>query len=156
MELERRALVEVRLPHAHACLGRLRQGVPSGAAPLADAPRMAPRLYAGWRRLRGDYGPQFRGMGRSLKGSAGRASPRQAPEGFAELYLFPGVEISVSGGVHVLALFDSHTTTEKIAALLGEVGLTGTFGRSDDVTTKSFPEVISEMSETAESPFRPM
>src|SRR5579883_2571752 len=55
-----------------------------------------------------------------------------------------------------LALFDSHTTTEKIAALLGEVGLTGTFGRSDDVTTKSFPEVISEMSETAESPFRPM
>ncbi len=101
LELERRALVEVRLPHAHACLGRLRQGVPSGAAPLADAPRMAPRLYAGWRRLRGDYGPQFRGMGRSLKGSAGRASPRQAPEGFAELYLFPGVEISVSGAVHV-------------------------------------------------------
>ena len=81
---------------------------------------------------------------------------REQPEGFRELYLFPGVEISVSGGVHVLALFDSHTTTEKIAALLGEVGLTGTFGRSDDVTTKSFPEVISEMSETAESPFRPM
>lgn len=68
---------------------------------------------------------------------------RDKPEGLSELYLFPGVEISVSGGVHVLALFDSHTTTEKIAALLGAVGFTGTFGRSDDVTTKSFPEVIS-------------
>jgi hypothetical protein len=70
---------------------------------------------------------------------------RDKPEGFRELYLFPGVEISVSGGVHVLALFDSHTTTEKIAALLGAVGFTGAFGRSDDVTTKSFPEVISEI-----------
>jgi hypothetical protein len=70
---------------------------------------------------------------------------REQPEGFRELYLFPGVEISVSGGVHVLALFNSHATTEKIAALLGAVGFTGTFGRSDDVTTKSFTEVISEI-----------
>jgi energy-coupling factor transporter ATP-binding protein EcfA2 len=67
------------------------------------------------------------------------------PDGFRELCLFPGVEISVSGGVHVLALFDSHTTTEKIAALLGAVGFGGTFGRSDNVTTKSFAEVVSEV-----------
>jgi energy-coupling factor transporter ATP-binding protein EcfA2 len=70
---------------------------------------------------------------------------RDKPEDFRELYLFPGVEISVSGGVHVLALFDSDMSTEKIAALLGAVGFTGTFGRSDDVTTKSFSEVVSEI-----------
>jgi hypothetical protein len=70
---------------------------------------------------------------------------REQPEGFRELFLFPGVEISVNGGVHVLALFDCQATSAQIAALLGAVGFSGTFGRSDDVTTKSFAEVVSEI-----------
>jgi len=70
---------------------------------------------------------------------------REQPEGFRELYLFPGVEISVHGGVHVLGLFDPGVAGEKITALLGAVGFGGTLGRSDDVTTKSFAEVISEV-----------
>ncbi|MCZ2076049.1 MAG: hypothetical protein LC130_13750 [Bryobacterales bacterium] len=70
---------------------------------------------------------------------------REQPEGFRELFLFPGVEISVNGGVHLLAVFDPSAAGEKITALLGAVGFGGTFGRSDDVTTKSFAEVVSEV-----------
>lgn len=70
---------------------------------------------------------------------------RDQPEGFRDLYLFPGVEISVNGGVHLLALFDSQATGEQITALLGAAGFSGTFGRSDNVTTKSFLEVVSEI-----------
>ncbi|MCX7113029.1 MAG: AAA family ATPase [Proteobacteria bacterium] len=44
------------------------------------------------------------------------------PEGFRELYLFPGVEITVSSGLHVLALFDTVKTSITITSLLGAVG----------------------------------
>lgn len=70
---------------------------------------------------------------------------REQPEGFRELFLFPGVEISVNGGVHVSALFDPSVSGEKITALLGAVGFAGTFGRSDEVTTKSSTEVVAEI-----------
>ncbi len=65
------------------------------------------------------------------------------PEGYRELYLFPGVEISVNGGVHVLAVFDGTATTSTIDRLLGAVAYEGEKGRSDSVTTRSFPEVIT-------------
>ena len=55
---------------------------------------------------------------------------REQPEGFRELFLFPGVEISVNGGVHLLALFDPSVAGETITALSGAVGFGGTFGRS--------------------------
>ena len=45
-----------------------------------------------------------------------------APAGFRELYLFPGVEISVNGGLHVLAIFDLECSTSTISSLLGGVG----------------------------------
>ena len=70
---------------------------------------------------------------------------REKPDGFRELFLFPGVEISVNGGVHVLALFDPSVAGAKITVLLGAVGFRGTFGRSDEVTTKSFTEVVSDV-----------
>jgi energy-coupling factor transporter ATP-binding protein EcfA2 len=64
------------------------------------------------------------------------------PAGFRELTLFPGVEISVQGGVHVLAIFDSGKTTSDIDTLLGNVGYSGTKGDSDAVTSKGIAEVI--------------
>lgn len=70
---------------------------------------------------------------------------REQPEGFRELFLFPGVEISVNGGLHVLALFDYSATSDQVSKLLGAVGFSGTPGRSDDVTTRSFAEVVSEI-----------
>jgi len=61
----------------------------------------------------------------------------EKPEGFRPIYLFPGVEISVYGGVHLLAILDPSCTTSDVDSLLGAVGFNGTKGRSGDVTTKS-------------------
>ena len=70
----------------------------------------------------------------------------ERPEGFRPIYLFPGVEISVNGGVHLLAIFDPSTTTSHIDSLLGAVEFIGTKGKSDDVTQKSFVEVVDAVS----------
>lgn len=72
----------------------------------------------------------------------GRADQGQPPADFRELTIFPGVEISANGGVHVLAIFDPTATTGDIDTLLGAVGYTGTKGDSDGETSKSVAEVI--------------
>lgn len=64
------------------------------------------------------------------------------PDGYRSLHLFPGAEISVQGGVHLLAIFASEATTSDIDTLLGAVGFTGVKGSSGDVTTKSFADVV--------------
>lgn len=66
-----------------------------------------------------------------------------SPEGFRELTLFPGVEISTQGGIHILALFDPSATTSDIDSLLGAVGYQGTKGDSDGVTSKGIAEVLN-------------
>ena len=63
-------------------------------------------------------------------------------EGFRELTLFPGVEISVSGGFHLLAILDADATGSDIDSLLGKVDFRGTKGASDAVTRASPPEVV--------------
>ena len=70
---------------------------------------------------------------------------KAAGDRFRPLHLFPGVEISVSGGIHLLAIFDPGTTTADIDSLLGAVGFMGTRGSSDDVTSKSLMEVVKEI-----------
>ncbi len=69
----------------------------------------------------------------------------EKPEGFRPLHVFPGMEISVNNGIHLLAIFDPSKTTADLEALRGAVGYSGTRGRSDDVTSKSFIEVASEV-----------
>lgn len=64
------------------------------------------------------------------------------PVGFRELHIFPGVEISVQGGFHLLAIFDKPTRSEDITRLLGQVDYDGSFGDSDGVTRKGGAEVI--------------
>lgn len=74
-----------------------------------------------------------------------QAAHAQDPEelpGFRALTLFPGVEISVQGGVHVLALFDPQKTSADIDSLLGAVGYQGTKGDSDGVTSRGISEVL--------------
>ena len=61
---------------------------------------------------------------------------------FHELHLFPGVEISVNGGFHLLAIFEKGKTAADIDSLLGRVDYDGTRGDSDGVTRKSPVEVI--------------
>ena len=61
---------------------------------------------------------------------------------FRPLYLFPGVELSVNGGFHLLALLDTDSTTSDVDTLIGMVDYPGSKGYSDDVTSKSAIEVI--------------
>ena len=67
----------------------------------------------------------------------------ERPEGYRPLYVFPGVEISVHGGVHLLAILGREKTTEDINYLLRDVGFPSEAkGTSDQVTTKPFVEVV--------------
>lgn len=67
---------------------------------------------------------------------------QQRPEGFRELHLFPGIELSVNGGVHLLALFEKTATTAELDTLLGMVAYHGSKGDSDGVTRKSLVECV--------------
>lgn len=64
-----------------------------------------------------------------------------APPGFRLLTIFPGVEISVSGGFHLLALFDPSASTRTITDVLAAVRYQGTDGDSDGVTREG-PEAV--------------
>lgn len=69
----------------------------------------------------------------------------EQPDGYRQIFLFPGVEISVNGNIHVLAIFDPSCTTENISALLGAVGYGGRHGESETCTTRTFVEVVAEI-----------
>jgi len=76
-----------------------------------------------------------------LKDELQRLTEEQ-PGGFHPLYLFPATEISVNGGVHLLAIFDPAKTTSDVDALRGAVEYQGDPGQSNGVTRKSFIEVV--------------
>lgn len=70
----------------------------------------------------------------------------EEPDDFRSIHLFAGVEISVSGGVHVLAILGNDKTTADIDSLLGAVGFpSAAKGSCDAETRKSFVEVIAEI-----------
>ena len=71
----------------------------------------------------------------------------EKPPGYRPLAVFPGVEISVNGGVHVLAILAGTKTTSDIDSLLGAVDFRGTKGSSDSCTERSFVEVVREIEE---------
>ena len=74
-----------------------------------------------------------------MKQQADEGAP---PDGFRELTLFPGVEISVNGGFHLLAVFDPSATARTINDLLASVRYRGTNGDSDGVTRASPADVV--------------
>ena len=49
---------------------------------------------------------------------------------FRPLYLFPGVEVTANGNIHVLAVFDTDKESSDIDKLLGDVGYRGGPGES--------------------------
>lgn len=67
---------------------------------------------------------------------------RENSEEFRELHLFPGVELSVNGEIHLLVIFKREASTADVDELLGKVDYEGTKGDSDGVTRKSIAEVI--------------
>ncbi len=64
---------------------------------------------------------------------------------YHKLYLFPGVEITVQGNIHILAIYDINKTSSDIDSLLGAVGYRDTKGKSDGCTESSAIEVIREI-----------
>ncbi len=74
-----------------------------------------------------------------------RADANTPNEGFRKFTLFPGVEISVQGGFHLLAVFDPGAGTSDIETLLGHVDYKGTKGESDGVTRKGAAQVVNEV-----------
>ena len=69
------------------------------------------------------------------------------PDDYHPLHLFPGVEISVLGGVHLLAILPSGTTTSAIDTLLGAIGFTGSKGSGGDVTNRPFGDVVQAIAQ---------
>ena len=69
------------------------------------------------------------------------------PVWYRPLYLFPGVEISVTGNVHILAIFGLDKNGNHINRLLGAVGYQGNDGDSSAVTTKSVTEVVDAIAD---------
>jgi hypothetical protein len=67
------------------------------------------------------------------------------PDGYRDLTIFPGVEISVQGGFHLLAVFDPSATTRTITDLLAAARYDGTDGDSDGVTREGASDVIEEV-----------
>ncbi|EPP6251324.1 AAA family ATPase [Cronobacter sakazakii] len=58
------------------------------------------------------------------------------------IFIFPGVEITSHGNIHILGIFDPEKTSSSIAQLIGEVKYNGKEGDSDAVTECSPQEVI--------------
>lgn len=61
------------------------------------------------------------------------------------IYVFPGVEISANGNMHVLAIFDPSATTQTISGVIGGCGYRGTHGSTDAVADKSPEHVVDEI-----------
>ncbi|HHL4606771.1 TPA: TrlF family AAA-like ATPase [Escherichia coli] len=69
----------------------------------------------------------------------------ESHEDYRPLYLFPGVELTVQGNIHILAIFGEDKTTSDIDSLLGAVRYRGTKGKSDGCSECSAVEVINEI-----------
>ena len=65
-----------------------------------------------------------------LKSALRELEEARHPE-YRPLYLFPGVEITANGNIHVLAVFDPDKGSSDIDKLLGDVGHRGNPGESD-------------------------
>lgn len=66
-------------------------------------------------------------------------------EYFKEMIIFPGVELTVSGNVHLLAIFSENKGTSDIDSLLGAVHYHGTKGESNSCTGCSFVDAVDEI-----------
>ena len=70
------------------------------------------------------------------------------PKGFRPLTLFPGVEISANGGVHILAVFDPQVHGDRISYVLAKAKFpVDKIGETSAVTQKSVQEVLQAIHE---------
>ena len=69
------------------------------------------------------------------------------PAWYQPLYLFPGVEISVAGNVHILAIFGLDKKGSHIDRLLGAVDYRGNAGDSSTIAKKSVTDVVDAIAD---------
>ena len=67
---------------------------------------------------------------------------QEPPPDFRTLYLFPGVEITANGGIHILAVLDGDKGSSNISTLLGAVRYQGARGASDTAADFAAIEVV--------------
>ena len=70
---------------------------------------------------------------------------KEGNEFYRDIILFPGVELSVQGNIHILAIFGRDKTSSDIDSLIGAVKYRGTKGKSDGCSECSASEVIDEI-----------
>lgn len=92
---------------------------------------------------------QLKAANAEMRAQADAGTP---PEGYRELTLFPGVEISVNGGFHLLAILHPNATTGDINSLLGQVRYRGSKGDCDTVTEVSAVEAVRTVLESGAIP----
>lgn len=63
------------------------------------------------------------------------------------IHLFPGVELSTQGNVHVLAIFDPSVDAQHVSTAIGVAGYTGTYGDSDTDGSQSPEQVVKAITE---------
>ena len=81
-----------------------------------------------------------------------QALEQEGHEDFRHLALFPGVEITANGGVHVLAVLNVGCESADVATLLGAVGYEGKRGASDSAAKCSAIEVVEAICEAGGVP----
>jgi len=64
---------------------------------------------------------------------------------FRELYIFPGVELSVMGNVHILGIFPQETSSAEINSIVDRCGFRAKKGTSNAVTDQSLATVLDEI-----------
>jgi len=69
----------------------------------------------------------------------------QQHKDYRQLYIFPGVELTVQGNVHILGIFPRETTGSAINSVVDRCRYRGTKGKSDDCTEEAPAKVIEEI-----------
>ena len=69
------------------------------------------------------------------------------PDWYRPLYLFPGVEISAYGNIHILAIFGREKSTDDINGLVNVVGYSGEKGDSKAVTDITITKIVDAIVE---------
>ena len=76
-------------------------------------------------------------------GAAAQQLEQSGHPGFRPLTLFPGVEITANGGIHILAVLSTACGSADVQKLLGAVGYRGQSGASDVAASASAIDVVA-------------
>lgn len=79
-----------------------------------------------------------------LKRALDELSSEGHPE-FRQLFIFPGVEISAIGGIHILAIFGPEKTTSDIDTLLGAVNFRGEKGSCNESAEMGVAQIVDQI-----------